>query len=192
MSKGHTRTFVKKHLPATTQAGVNSRPEVRVRELPPKFDKDGKDAVILCPFCDIPHPISIGKDSPCGTNLRLTAVQTIFPARTVKKLKLVCMKCHQSDLPGQTGGDMIQFNNAFVHLIDLSAGSAQADCAPGTKLIAVPPKFSKVAQVVHNLPLPIRRAVERRMGYAKPVTEVDPEGNETGKTLGYFFYKASA
>ena len=66
MSKGHTRNFVKKQ--------VNSRPEVRVRELPPKFDQNGKDAVILCPFCGIPHPISIGKDSPCGTNLRLTAV----------------------------------------------------------------------------------------------------------------------
>ena len=169
MSKGHTRNFVKKQ--------VNSRPEVRVRELPPKFDQNGKDAVILCPFCGIPHPISIGKDSPCGTNLRLTAVQTIFPARTVKKLKLVCMKCHQSD------GEMIQFNNAFVHLID---------CVPGTKLVAVPPKFSGFAQVVHSLPLPLRRAVERRTGYAKPVTEVDPEGNETGKTLGYFFYKASA
>lgn len=166
MSKGHTRNFVKKQ--------VSSRPEVRIRELPPKFDQNGKDAIILCPFCDIPHPISIGKDSPCGTNLRLTAVQTIFPARTVKKLKLVCMKCHQST------GEMIQFNNAFVHLID---------CAPGTKLIAVPPKFSKVAQVVHSLPLPLRRAVERRTGYAKPVTEVDPEGKDTGKTLGYFFYK---
>jgi hypothetical protein len=31
--------------------------------------------------------------------------------------------------------------------------------------------------------------VERRTGYAKPVTEVDPDGKDTGKTLGYFFYK---
>ena len=75
---------------------------------------------------------------------------------------------------------MIRFNNAYVHL---------SDCTPGTRLVAVPPKFSKAARIVHRLPWWIRTRVEARTGFAKPVEEVDPEGKETGRTLGYFFYK---
>jgi hypothetical protein len=166
MAKGHTRNFVKKQ--------VNIRPETTIRELPPRLDQSGKDVALLCPFCTVPHPISVGRDTSCGTTLRVTAVQTILPARTVRKHELICVKCHKS------GGEMIRFNNAYVHLID---------CTPGTKLVAVPPKFSRAAQFVHSLPLPLRRVVERRVGFAKSVEEVDPEGKETGRTLGYFFYK---
>lgn len=167
MAKDH-RTFVK-----STQ--TLAKPEITSRELPPKIETSKKEAVILCPFCAVPHPISVGSSSPCGTTLRVTAVQTVVPARTVKKRKLKCIKCHQ------TGGEMVVFNNGYVHLID---------CAPGTRLLAAPPKFSRIARMVFLLPDWLRKPVERLSGNAQVAKEVDPDGRDTGKTLGYFFYKS--
>lgn len=151
------------------------RPDVKLREAPPKVKEDGTNVLIMCPFCDVPHPVSVGKQAACGTELRVTAVQTVIPARTVNKHKLVCFKCNQG------GGEMVPFNQGFIHLID---------CAPGTKLLAEPPtNFSRWASWVYNLPLNVRKKIEARTGVARKVEEIDPQGKPTGRTLGYLFYK---
>jgi hypothetical protein len=152
------------------------KPEVVTRESAPKVKEEGKSAAILCPFCEIPHPIEIGKDSACGTTLIVRAVQTKYPTRTVNKHKLICVKCHKG------GGEMIRFNNGFVHV---------HECAPNTKLMAAPPAFSAWAERVYQMPAWMRSRLEKLYGYAKQVKEIDPEGKETGKILGYFFYRGT-
>jgi hypothetical protein len=153
-----------------------AKPEITLRQLPPKITETKNGAQILCPFCPIPHPIAIGKESVCGTTLHVTAMQTVLPARTVNKHKLVCFKCKQG------GGEMVRFNQGFIHAVD---------CAPDTKLLAGPPEFSRWARIVHQLPDWLRKPIEKRTGRADIVHEVDPEGTDTGKVLGYFFYKRS-
>jgi hypothetical protein len=106
----------------------------------------------------------------------VTAVQTVIPQRTVRDQNLTCLKCHQ-----QGKGEMVRYMNGFIHLVD---------CAPETKLLAQPPKFSALAKYVFNLPEKVRARVEKRTGKAQRVEEIDAEGRETGKTLGYFFVKA--
>jgi hypothetical protein len=165
VTKGHTKQFIKRN--------YSSKPEVQIRELPPKVNMLKEGAQILCPFCDPPHPIMVGQDSACGTTMKVSAVQTIYPARTTKKHNLICIKCSKG------GGEMVKFNNSFVHA---------ADCAPGTKLITVPPEFSRLAKFIYHLPKWIRTQIEKVTGFAKEVKEVSAEGKETGKILGYFFY----
>ncbi len=77
---------------------------------------------------------------------------------------------------------MVPFNNGYVHLVD---------CTPGTKLLAVPPKFSSVAQMIYSLPEFMRAPLEKIFGRAQVAKEVDPEGNDTGRTLGYFFFRGT-
>ena len=147
---------------------------MQVRELPPKINmlKDGVQ--ILCPFCPVPHPILVGQDSACGTTMKVTAVQTIYPARTTKKHNLICIKCKKG------GGEMVKFNQSYVHAVE---------CAPDTKLITVPPKFSLAAQIVYQAPPWMKNRIAKIVGYPKEVREVTAEGKDTGKTLGYFFFK---
>lgn len=154
------------------------KPETKLREAPPRVKELAGEMKLLCPFCPIPHPIAIGKQSPCGTQVKVTAVQIIVPARTVHKYDLKCIKC------GKGGGEMTPFNNGYVHL---------QDCMPGTQLMADPPaQYSRLARFVYGLPEWIRKMVEARTGAVKRVDEIDPQGAETGKTLGYIFYKESA
>ena len=118
------------------------KPELKTREALPRVKNEGKGVLLMCPFCEIPHPVSVGQDSACGTTLRVTAVQTIVPARTVHKRSLQCFKC------GKSGGEMVPFNQGFIHLID---------CVPGTKVMAEPPaRFSRWAQMVSGLPAGMR------------------------------------
>ena len=153
------------------------RPEIKTREAPPKVKENGKEVLILCPFCPIPHPVAVGRASACGTQLRVTALQTIIPARTVHKKKLVCFKCNKG------GGEMVFFNNGHLHL---------HDCKPDTPLLADPPKnFSRLAKFVYHLPTSLRKMIEKRAGLVKRVDEIDPQGTETGRTLGYIFYKGA-
>lgn len=153
------------------------KPEFKVREALPRV-RDEKGGVLLeCPFCEIPHTVGVGQDSACGTTLRVTAVQTIVPTRTVHKRGLKCFKC------GKGGGEMVPFNQGFIHLID---------CVPVTKLMAQPPKeFSRWAGMVYQFPEFLRKRVERVTGAVKRVDEIDPQGRETGKTLGYIFYRGA-
>lgn len=148
------------------------RPALTTRELSPKLRQTNSGIQILCPFCTPSHPIIPGQESTCGTILRVTAVQTVIPARTVRDKDLKCVKCHKS------GGVMVRYMNGFIHL---------EDCAPGTKLLAQPPKFNRLAGYVFNLPEKLRAQVEKRTGKAQRVDEIDADGKETGKTLGYFF-----
>lgn len=151
-----------------------TRPEVQTRELLPRIVETGKEVRILCPFCEPPHPIAVGQDSACGTSLRVSAVQVIIPSRTVHRRNLICVKCHKS------GGRMIKYFNGYVHL---------DECTPNTKLMTAPPEFSKLAAAVFKLPPLLRGPLERRLGQAKQVKEVDPSGKDTGNILGYFFYR---
>ena len=150
------------------------KPEIKVREAPPRVKEDPKSPALLCPFCEITHPISIGQDSACGTILRVTAVQTILPARTVRQRGIKCFKC------GKGEGEMVRFNQGFIHL---------KDCQPNTKLMAETPAFSSYAEYVFKLPAWLRKPIEKKTGFAKQVKEIDQDGVDTGKILGYFFFK---
>lgn len=152
------------------------RPPVTAREQPPQLRQSKEGVQVLCPFCAPSHPLIPGVESTCGTTLRVTAVQTVIPARTARDKGLICLKCHQAGR-----GEMVRYMNGFVHL---------QDCMPGTKLLALPPAFSKLAEYVYKLPVRVRAAVENRTGKAQRVDEIDAEGQETGKVLGYFFLKA--
>lgn len=165
MAKGYQAAFPK---------GRDYKPEVIVRELPPKIQKAGDAITISCPFCPVPHPINIGQNSPCGTKMVVKAVQTVYPTRTVNKYKLICLKC------GESGGEMIRFNNGYVHL---------ADCKPSVRLLATAPKFSRAAALVWRSPKWLSAMIEKYTGKVQEVQEIDAEGNETGKILGYFFLR---
>lgn len=151
------------------------RQPVTTREAQPQLQWSKEGARLLCPFCTPPHPLLPGQESKCGTSLKVTAVQTVIPLRTVRDQGLICLKCHEGGK-----GEMVRFMNGYIHL---------KDCMPGTKLLAEPPKFSTLAGYVFNLPEKARALVEKRTGKAQKVEEIDANGKETGKTLGYFFLK---
>lgn len=150
---------------------------INVRRAVPKVEKTPKGVALLCPFCVPPHPLMPDQEARCGTIIEVNAVQMIVPVRTIRQKNLVCIKCGK----GAEGGEMVRFNNGYVHL---------KECSPETKLITEPPKFDIVAQIVYKMPTKIRAMIEKRTGAAKQVDEIDAQGKPTGKTLGYFFYKA--
>jgi len=150
------------------------RSDVKTRELPPKVSKEKKGVLVQCPFCNPSHVILPGVESPCGTTLRVTAVQTYLTSHATKKNKLHCLKC------GHVGGEMIRYRGGFVHL---------TECAPGTKLLAEIPPLSNGAKIVFKLPAKLRAFIEKRTGVAKELQEIDEEGKPTGKILGHFFWK---
>lgn len=142
----------------------NYKPETKIREAIPKLGEQ-----ILCPFCIPTHPLAVGKDSACGTTLKVTAVQVVVPARTVHKYNLVCVKC------GKSNGEMVKFNQGYIHL---------RECDPGTILLAETPQFTKWAALVFKLPEPIRKWIEKMTGIAREVRK-----KETDEVQGYFFYR---
>jgi len=147
-----------------------AQPQFKVREAEPKVTQDMK---IMCPFCPIPHPLIAGEVAPCGTYIKVSAVQRIYRAKFNKDM--VCAKC------GKAGGEMVHFQNAFVHL---------EDCMPGVTVMNEAPKFSRLASFVFKMNDGILKTlIEKMTGEAKSVEEVEPSGKRTGKTLGYFFYK---
>lgn len=148
---------------------------VRVRRAEPVIQNEEGKPAILCPFCEIKHPISLSEISPCGTRLRLEAVQEVVHGWYAEKVGLACLKCHKVD-----GQDLVPFQGGYVHL---------HDCMPGTKFLAVPPKFTPKAKFVFGLPQFLRPHVEKLTGVAKEVKEIDAEGHETGVILGYSFYR---
>ena len=97
----------------------------KTREASPLLD--GKN--ILCPFCNPTHPLVPGIN-PCGTQIKISAVQNIFRNRT-------CALCNK------TGGEMICVNNIYVHA---------HMCTPGKFIYAVPPKPSAVAGLFYKSP----------------------------------------
>lgn len=155
----------KKHTP---------RPKVTNRIESPKITKDETGAaVLLCPFCNPPHTLRTDGISGCGTIIQVRAVQAVYRSNLHKDM--VCVKCQKS------GGDMVQFNDAFVHI---------ADCMPGVTTITEEVQYSKFAKFVFGLrPGKLKKYLETRYGEVKSVAEVTPNGERTGKILGYFFYK---
>ncbi|RPJ19474.1 MAG: hypothetical protein EHM33_30220, partial [Chloroflexi bacterium] len=114
----------------------NFRSAVITRELPPRMQKTPKGIQMICPFCVPSHSLVPGQESVCGTIVKVTAVQTIIPQRTVSDRGLHCLKC------GEGRGKMVRFGAGFVHI---------EDCKPGTKLLAVPPPHSKFAERVFKM-----------------------------------------
>jgi len=152
----------------------NKQDVLSTRTAMPKIAKDKNGvAVIICPFCDIPHTLRPDIDSSCGTRLVLIAEQKIIRAKYEKNI--VCVKC------GKGGGEMVMRQNAFVH---------KEDCMPGVAFLTEPPKFSKIAFFIGKLNEgKLRSAIEGFTGKAMQVDEVLENGTRTGTVLGYFFQK---
>lgn len=135
-------------------------------------DKDG-NAILICPFCSIPHPLLPGVPAMCGTILSLTATQVVYRAKYEKHM--ICVKC------GKGGDHMVLFQNGFIHT---------HDCAPGVVAMTEPPQYSKLAKYVYGLkPGRYRKSIERFTGKAMIVEEIMPDGKKTGVILGHFFPK---
>jgi hypothetical protein len=149
------------------------RSNFKIRELPPQLRKTREGMQVLCPFCEQPHPLLPGIDSPCGTTLKVTAVQTILTSHAAKQGDIFCLKC------GKTGGEMIHYMNGWIHLVD---------CDPSTKLLNSVPKLSRMAKIVYRMPRWLQKPIEKHTGRAQEVQEIDPDGKKTGKILGYFFW----
>lgn len=144
-----------------------------MRVLAPIAKMQGKEAVLYCPFCKPTHKILPGVPNPCGTFLEIQAMQTVFKAKYEKNL--ICLKC------GQGGGEMVQYRNGFIHT---------HDCAPGVAALTEEPKFNRLAKIVYQIPWPaLKTRIEKRVGRAMKVDEVKPDGERTGKVLGYAFFK---
>jgi len=142
----------------------------------PKIERDKQgNAILLCPFCKPTHPLRAENDASCGTVLQVRAVQLVYKAKFDKTL--VCVKCMQG------GGEMVRFQNGYVHT---------HDCAPGVVTLEKPPDFSKFAERVYGMPPRVKKIFENIFGTAVPVLEVMPGGEKTGITLGYFFKKPRA
>jgi hypothetical protein len=152
---------------------TGKKPAYTTRKAMPIIKKgEGGEALLMCPFCPTPHPLRPDKPSACGTMLILTAEQTVFRGKYEKNI--ICVKC------GQKGGDMVLFQNAFVH---------NYDCSPGVVAMTEAPKFSDWAARVAWTPEWIRNPIEKFTGHAQSVEEVLPDGTRTGVVLGYFFHK---
>jgi len=154
------------------------KPGVRTREDIPLYKRDKDGVVLLCPFCTPSHPIVPGTPSPCGTSLRVTAVQNIISSRMARQQGLVCVKCRK-----EGHGEMVQYMNGFVHV---------EDCAPDVQLLTEVPTYSRLAKMVFQLPEKIRNLVEKRTGVVQVVRGLTPDGQETGKVEGYFFGRKAA
>jgi len=153
---------------------TTTQPKIRKRTETPRWSKDDKgNIVFLCPFCKPSHLLIPGKISPCGTQMLLEAVQVIYRA---KYSDLVCAKC------GNGGGEMVHWQNAFIHIVD---------CVPGVFTPTEMPKTSRFAQVVYKLPKWAKESIEKRTGQVMIIDEVSPEGKRTGKILGYFFMRGT-
>lgn len=154
----------------------NWKPRITTRIESPRAGKDrnGKPA-LLCPFCAQTHALIPGVQSGCGTDLQMRAVQTVYKAKFIKEMK--CAKC------GEGGGEMVRFQNAFVHI---------HDCAPGVVTLSEPPDMSFWARGIYMLPLSFKKRIEKYTGKVMPIDEVMPDGTRTGKTLGYFFLKGQS
>lgn len=145
------------------------RPPITTRELAPQLRQTKEGIQLLCPFCNPPHALLPGQESTCGTSLRVTAVQTVIPARTVRDKNLTCMKCHQSGR-----GEMVRFGSGFIHLVD---------CAPGTRLLAQPPANNRLAERVYKMKSGrVRSFLERQLGRAQVVENIENE-----QPVSYFF-----
>lgn len=152
-----------------------SKSRISTREAVPLISKDSKgNALLLCPFCTPPHPINPDSPSTCGTILQVRALQTVYKSKKYETTN-VCVKC------GKSGGEMILFQGALIHM---------ADCTPGVVALSTPPKYSTLAKFTHGLKDgSLKNILQKSFGKATPVEEVTPAGVRTGLVFGYFFNK---
>ena len=133
-------------------------PKPNLRRAPPKMGKlNGKD-VIMCPYCDPPHPLSTQEISPCGTVLEVQAIQAIFRNQR-------CIVC------GEISGEQTMVGNKYVHTYD---------CKPGHRMFATPPRKSTLATLFWRFPDWAQLLVARKFG--KVVLELK---NSEEKIIGY-------
>lgn len=151
----------------------STQPKITTRVKVPIAKMEKGEAVLFCPFCQPTHSIVPGREYLCGTFLEVHAVQTVYRAKFEKNM--ICAKC------GKGGGEMVQFRQGFIHT---------HDCAPGVAALTEEPKFTPLAKVIYHLNWPYaKKQIEKRIGRAMKVDEVTPEGERTGKVLGYAFFK---
>lgn len=150
------------------------KPPFTTRTGTPKMLKDEKgNTLLICPFCKVPHPLYPNTPAKCGTHLVLSAEQTVFRAKADKRF--VCVKC------GKGGGEMVKYQNAYIHI---------EDCSPGVMTMTEPPRFSRLAGVVGGIKSErARKFIEQFTGRSMPVDEVTENGTRTGVVLGHFFFK---
>lgn len=149
---------------------THPKPAIKQRSATPLLDKEGH---LTCPFCKPTHSLDPFKESPCGTIIRVEAVQTVYKTSYLKESPK-CLKC------GKEGGEMVRFQGAFIHT---------HDCTPGMALMTETPVLSPWAKFVYKLPEFAKRPFERRVGRASPLELIDETGTKTGEIAGYFFYK---
>lgn len=152
--------------------GIESFIKERV-EIPRVTKGDHGATVLLCPFCNPTHPLRADGISPCGTSLRVQAVQTVYRANYSKNM--VCVKC------GKSNGNMVSWQGtAYVHT---------PDCTPGTVTLPEAPRYFKLAALAGKNNA-FAKTVEKIFGYrAQRVDEVDQKGQRTGVILGWTWIK---
>lgn len=158
-----------------TEEAVKTKPSqlpVTVRYATPALKMEAGKPIIWCPFCNPSHPLSLSTPSACGTLLEVRATQAVYKARLNKGM--VCIKCKKED------GNMVQFNDAFVHV---------PDCTPDIILFNDPTKFSRLAKFVFHAPAWLQKIAKRYVGNARRVDLVTPDGAATGRTSGYYFHQ---
>lgn len=139
-------------------------PKPYFRNAPPKMGKFSGKSMVMCPFCDPPHPLSNIELSPCGTILQVQAVQAVF--RNQK-----CALC------GKISGEQIMVGNKYVHT---------HDCKPGQKMFAIPPKKSVLASLFWRFPDWAQLIVAKKFG--KVVLELKDSDQ---KVVGYTWQKVN-
>lgn len=175
MAKGYEQ----KRFRAKTGSGMRSFPYTE-REASPKVAKDKNEAVTLfCPFCEIPHPVNVSQESPCGAQLRVTVVQPVFRAKDFPEKDFPEMRCAKC---GERGGEVVRFNQGYVHT---------NDCKPGVKMLAEQPVFSRSAKwAFHLKDGRLKNWIKKQIGIPQAVEEITPTGEKTGVILGYVFYRS--
>jgi hypothetical protein len=136
--------------------------------------QSGKGNEILCPFCIPTHPMKADTPSPCGSLLKVTAVQPVFKKPAVMRRELKCVKC------GKGGGEMIMYMNGFVHL---------PDCTPEKRLLPSIPPSDRRARFVYRLKEgKLKEWLEKQWGKVQVVWDITDGGEKKG-ILSYFFLK---
>lgn len=150
------------------------RPAVTQRTEAPQVTRDKKgNLVLLCPHCKPTHPLNLQRPSPCGTIVEFKATQPIFQARFNNSM--ICAKCKKG------GGQMVHYQNAYIHV---------HDCTPGVVTMTNPPETSLMAKLAFKNKLV--RNLFKKIGEPMPIEEITPDGNRTGNIMGYFFYNKGA
>lgn len=139
-------------------------PKATVRRMAPVMGKEGGKDMVMCPYCDPPHPISTLEVSNCGTMLEINAVQAVFKGQK-------CALC------GQTNGQQVMAANKYVHA---------HECTPGRKVFATPPKKYLSARLMWKLPDFFQVWVARKFG--RVVLELK---NGENKVTGYTWQKVN-